>query len=93
MDELTSLEKKIYSFIQQNYELFEDNKQLKKQIGQLEKENEVLKLQLSEFEDKLSKRSESDGLFSNDSLKPEDKELLKSKIDDLINKIDFHLRS
>ncbi len=93
MDELTSLEKKIYSFIQRNFELSEENKRLKKSIGQLEKENEVLKLQLSEFEDRLLQRSENGGLFSSDSLKPEERELLKSKIDDLINKIDFHLRS
>lgn len=93
MDELTSLEKQIYSYIQKDFELSDQNKELKKQVVQLEKENEVLKLQLKELEEKISQESDNEGNASNDSINPEEKEILKSKIDDLITKIDFHLRS
>ena len=93
MNELTSLEKQIYSFIQSNFELFEENKELKRKVKQAEKENEVLKLQLTEFEERLSRRSENIGLLSNGSIDQEEREHIRSKIDDLINKIDFHLRS
>ncbi|MBU1098941.1 MAG: hypothetical protein KKA84_00955 [Bacteroidetes bacterium] len=92
MEELSSLEKRIYSFIQRDIELSEENIRLVKRVEQLENENEVLILKIREVEEKVVKfqRSEID---ANDSLGSEEKEKIKTKIDDLISKIDYHLRS
>lgn len=94
MDELSSLEKQIYKFLQKNSDITEENKALQKRIKQLEKENEVLKLKVDDIEVKLNnafidtENSQFGGLFND-----EEKTQLKNKINDLITKIDFHLRS
>ncbi|MCZ7604220.1 MAG: hypothetical protein QY331_07805 [Melioribacteraceae bacterium] len=94
MDELSSLEKQIYKFLQKNSDTTEENKALQKRIKQLEKENEVLKLKVDDIEVKLNnafidtENSQFSGLFND-----EEKIQLKNKINDLITKIDFHLRS
>lgn len=94
MDELSSLEKQIYKFLQKNADTAEENKALQKRIKQLEKENEVLKLKVDDIEVKLNnafidtENSQFGGLFND-----EEKIQLKNKINDLITKIDFHLRS
>ena len=94
MDELNSLEKKLYSFVQKSFELNEKNTRLEKKIHQLEKENEVLKLKIEEIEAKLNNSFlEDPEIFNNDSLNLEDREHLKNKISELISKIDYHLRS
>ena len=94
MDELNSLEKQLYTFVQKSFESTEKNKRLEKKVIQLEKENEVLRLKIEEIETKLNNSpfSESE-IFSNDSLNLEDREYFKSKISELISKIDYHLRS
>ncbi len=94
MDELSSLEKQVYKFLQKSTDTSEENKTLQKRIKQLEKENEVLKLKVDDIETKLNnafidtENSQFGGLFNDD-----EKQELKSKITDLITKIDFHLRS
>lgn len=94
MDELSSLEKQVYKHLQRTTEITEENKTLQKRIKQLEKENEVLKLKVDDIEVKLNnafidtENSQFSGLFND-----EEKVQLKNKINDLITKIDFHLRS
>ena len=94
MDELSSLEKQLYSFVQKSFESTEKNTRLEKKVNQLEKENEVLRLKIDEIESKLNNSLFSDAdIFANDSLSLEDREFLQSKIGELISKIDYHLRS
>ncbi|MFC2136093.1 hypothetical protein ACFLTH_15870 [Bacteroidota bacterium] len=94
MDELNSLEKNLYSFVQKSFELNEKNTRLDKKINQLEKENEVLKLKIDEIESKLNNSLFEDSeILNNNSLNLEDREYLKNKISELISKIDYHLRS
>lgn len=94
MDELSSLEKQVYKFLQKTNDVNEENKTLQKRIKQLEKENEVLKLKVDDVEAKLNnafvdlESSQIGNLFNDD-----EKLELKNKINDLITKIDFHLRS
>jgi len=94
MDELSSLEKQIYLIAQQCDELTEEKGALEKTIKQLKEENEVLRLQLEETDRNVT-RSESNNtdLFGETSLNSEEKEVIKEKITNLINKIDNHLRS
>ena len=95
LDELNTLEKQIYYFIQKGSEVIEANEALNNRINQLEKENEALKKRINEIEAKLSKSLllNDENLFGNESLNLEEREALKSKINDLIARIDYHLRS
>ena len=94
MDELSSLEKQIYKSLQRNNDVNEENKALLKKLKQLEKENEVLKLKVDDIEAKLNNTfiDNENSPFSG-LLDENEKEELKTRINDLITKIDFHLRS
>lgn len=94
IDELNALEKQIYFFIQKGAELLEANQALSNRLTLLEKENDNLKKKISEIESKVSKSLfNGDNLLGTESLKLEDREALKSKISELIARIDYHLRS
>lgn len=94
IDELNALEKQIYFFIQKGAELLEANQALSNRLTLLEKENDVLKKKISEIELRVSKSLvNEDNLLVSESLKLEDREALKSKISELIARIDYHLRS
>lgn len=94
LDELNALEKQIYYFIQKGSELLEANEALNNRIVLLEKENEILKKKISEIELKVNKTLFNEGnLFGSETIKLEEREALKSKIGELIAKIDYHLRS
>lgn len=94
MDELSSLEKQIYKFVQRSNELTEQNKSLLKKIKQLENENEVLKLKVEDMESKLNNTYiDSENSQFNKIFDEGEKERIKEKINDLLTKIDFHLRS
>ena len=90
MEELASLEKMIYVFLRKHEELLKENSNLKTKLKHFETENEILKLKIDEIETKLSTDSE---LFGNQILNEEERENIKSKISELISKIDNHLRS
>ncbi|MBN1299634.1 MAG: hypothetical protein JW995_00315 [Melioribacteraceae bacterium] len=93
MDELLSLEKQIGVFAQRCDELVEQNNYYKDQIFNMEQENQALKNKIKEIEIQLSKQSNNEDLFGGNSLTAEDREQLKEKVGELINKIDHHLRS
>ncbi len=94
LDELNALEKQIYYFIQKGSELLDANQALSNRITLLERENENLKKKITEIESKVSKSLfHEENFFGNGNLNLEEKEALKNKINDLIAKIDYHLRS
>ncbi len=94
IDELNALEKQIYYFIQKGSELMEANSALNNKIIQLEKENDILKKKISEIELKVNKTLFNEGnLFGSETIKLEEREVLKNKISELIARIDYHLRS
>lgn len=94
IDELNALEKQIYYFIQKGSELSEANQALNNRITLLERENDQLKKKILEIESKVSKTLfNEENLFGTESIKLEEREVLKSKISELIAKIDYHLRS
>jgi len=94
LKELNSLEKIINSYVQKNSELIETKKVLEKKVTKLQNENEVLKLKIDELEGKveevLNKRAD---LIDNNNISDIDREALISHIDDLIERIDYHIRS
>ncbi len=91
MEELLALEKQIYIVVQKEEDFAEEKLALLKEIQALKDENEILRIKLGEAE----KKAEMSGnLFSeSDESNTESKEIVKNKIDELINKIDNHLRS
>jgi len=94
LDELFSLEKSIYLFVEHCDELSEEKLALEKTIKNLKDENEILKLKLEQLEKETKTRSFSDDLFEDEgSNNSEDREAIKAKIAELIDKIDNHLRS
>ena len=94
IDELNTLEKQIYYFIQKGTEILESNQALNNRITLLERENDALKKKISEIESKVSRSFvNSENLFGNESFNLEEKEALKNKISELIARIDYHLRS
>jgi len=94
IDELNTLEKQIYYFIQKGSELFDANEALNNRIILLERENDLLKKKVIEIETKVGKTLlKEDSIFGNGSLNSEEKEALKIKLGELIAKIDYHLRS
>lgn len=86
MDELNSLEKQIYALVQKGEVILEEQAALQKKIEQLENENEVLRLKIEELE------SFNPALGAG-NLSPEEREVLKQKIDEFISKIDNHIGS
>lgn len=93
-DELNALEKQIYYFLQKGSDLQEANQALNNRITLLERENDSLKKKISEIESKVSKSSfNGEHLFGGENFNLEEKEALKNKINELIAKIDYHLRS
>ncbi len=93
MEELNSLEKRIYVFVQKHEEVLNENSELKALNKKLEKENEVLNLKLEELEEKLNEISEGELSIEKIALDPDERKNLKNKIGELISKIDYHLRS
>ena len=91
MDELVALEKQIYIVVQREEEVVEEKAALLKELQNLKDENEILKIKLSDAEKRVKQNGEF--LGESDLLNSESKEEVKNKIDELINKIDNHLRS
>ncbi|MFH1197356.1 MAG: hypothetical protein V1720_16780 [bacterium] len=94
MDELSSLEKMIYRFIQKSQESSEAKEELEKQVARLEKENEILKLKIEEIESKYTHSINSERIHNEgNKINLADGEAIKTKINELISRIDYHLRS
>ncbi|MFA7422073.1 MAG: hypothetical protein WCZ90_20480 [Melioribacteraceae bacterium] len=94
LEELSALEKQIYFHIQKSTELAETNQALNNRITLLERENESLKKKIVEIESKVSRTLLNDqNIFGDEAFNVEEKEALKSKISELIARIDYHLRS
>jgi len=90
INELLELEKSIYLLVQKDDELFLEKKALIKELKLLKDENEILRMKLEEAE---SKTDDFDVTSNKLLLNSKDKKITKEKIDELINKIDNHLRS
>jgi len=94
LDELFSLEKHIYMVVERSNELTEEKLALEKTIKNLKDENEILKLKLEQLEKVTPNQDFSGDLFAGEEIyDSEDREAIKTKIADLINKINDHLRS
>jgi regulator of replication initiation timing len=88
LDELNSLEKKIRLSIAHNEEITDEKKALTKKIKQLAEENNILKMQLSELENKSGNSTFDSSNIYEKPTNLEEREKLKKQIDLYISKID-----
>lgn len=94
MDELNLLEKQIYLYKQETDEISDENLALRKKVAQLEEEQRVLRQKYEEIQAELNSYKTGELAFSDENaLPPEERKVLKNKLNDLITKIDYHLRS
>ncbi len=92
MKELQVLEKQVQLYLQKNYQVSEAYRELQKKYKVLEQENVKLKkkLQNENFDNSGEKELK---IFDGKSLSDRERDNLKKKINELIEKLDFHLRS
>ncbi|MCP5063993.1 MAG: hypothetical protein GY936_16245 [Ignavibacteriae bacterium] len=94
LQEIVSLEKMVHSFVGKNDELLEVKKVSEERIDQLESENKVLVNKIKDLENRANTAEENIATtLSKKKLDVNERENLKSQIDDLIEKIDYHIHS
>jgi uncharacterized protein YaaN involved in tellurite resistance len=93
MDEIVSLEKMVQKFVSDNIAIEEEKLSLQNKVKSLQKENEVLVLKIKELEKKINQTEEIKSVSSKTNLDLSERENLKNQIDDLITRIDYHIRS
>ena len=93
MDEIVTLEKMVQKFVSDNIAVEGEKSVLENKVKSLLKENEVLVLKIKELEKKISKTEEIKSVSSKTNLDLSERENLKIQIDDLITRIDYHIRS
>lgn len=89
MNELLELEKSVHLLVQKEEEVLQEKKALINELKSLKDENEILQIKLEEAE----RRSEGFDPLNGFLFDSKDKKITKEKIDELIIKIDNHLRS
>jgi flagellar biosynthesis chaperone FliJ len=93
MDEIVALEKMVQKFVIDNVEVVEQKSTLEFKLDNLEKENEILVLKIKELEKKINKVEENTSAEGKTNLDLNERQNLKNQIDDLISRIDYHIRS
>jgi len=94
MSEIDSLEKVIQKFAIESEVIEKEKSALEVKVDNLEKENEILVLKIKEMEKKFSKvEGKSSAITGKTNLDLSERENLKDQIDDLISRIDYHIRS
>ena len=93
MDEIVSLEKMVQKFVVDREEIDKQVSSLEHKVDNLQQENEVLVLKIKELEKKLNQAEDNTATEAKTNLDFTERENLKSQIDDLISKIDYHIRS
>ena len=94
IDEIESLEKMIQKFVAENLELEVKKSAISEKVEKLEKENQILVTKINDLEKKLTKAEDkSSSSIGKTNLDLTEREDLKNQIDDLIARIDYHIRS
>jgi len=94
LTEIVSLEKMVHNVVGKNQQLLEIKKISEERINQLQSENQVLVNKIKELERKTNLTEGNIATtLSKKKLDVNERENLKSQIDDLIEKIDYHIHS
>ena len=93
LNEIGSLEKAVQKFVSNNVELEEEKLSLITRVNKLQKENEILVLKIKDLEKQISVAEDVKTSAGKTNLDLTERENLKNQIDDLISRIDYHIRS
>ena len=93
INEIVLLEKAVQKFVSENEELEEEKLSLIDRANKLQKENEILVLKIKDLEKQINIAEGVNSSASKTNLDLTERENLKNQIDDLITRIDFHIRS
>lgn len=93
LNEIVSLEKAVQKFVSNNVELEEEKLSLVNRVNKLQKENEILVLKIKDLEKQISVAEDVKTSAGKTTLDLTERENLKNQIDDLISRIDYHIRS
>lgn len=93
LNEIVSLEKAVQKFVSNNAELEEEKLSLITRVNKLQKENEILVLKIKDLEKQISVAEDVKTSAGKTNLDLTERENLKNQIDDLISRIDYHIRS
>ncbi len=95
MKEIESLESVIQSHVSETEIVTNEKNALKQKVDSLTKENDVLILKIKELEKKLNTAEDKSSTvgIKKSTLDLQERQNLKSQIDDLIARIDYHIRS
>ncbi|MBK7106311.1 MAG: hypothetical protein IPH62_13610 [Ignavibacteriae bacterium] len=95
MKEIESLEQMVQGYVADTEIVTSEKINLKQKVESLSKENEVLVLKIKELEKKLNTADEKSSLggIKKTNLDLQERQNLKNQIDDLIARIDYHIRS
>lgn len=91
LSELSSIESELVNLASMQKDLQLKNKELEKQILELQKDNAVLQIKLQGTE-KEKPKGETEFDFTN-KLNSKERESLKLRLKEMVNKIDYHLSS
>lgn len=95
MKEIESLERMVHDYVVENEKFSTDHVSLQQKVENLTKENEVLVLKIKELEKKINTAEEKSAIsgIKKTNLDLQERQNLKNQIDDLIARIDYHIRS
>ncbi|MBK8946016.1 MAG: hypothetical protein IPM32_12210 [Ignavibacteriae bacterium] len=95
MKEIESLEQMVQGYVAESENATNEKNILKQKVDSLLKENEVLVLKIKELEKKLNSVDEKSltAGIKKTNLDLQERQNLKNQIDDLIARIDYHIRS
>ncbi|MFZ1290601.1 MAG: hypothetical protein WAR79_10960 [Melioribacteraceae bacterium] len=95
MKEIESLEQMVQGYVAENENVTNEKSILKQKVESLTTENEVLVLKIKELEKKLNTVDEKSSAvgIKKTTLDLQERQNLKNQIDDLIARIDYHIRS
>ncbi len=95
MKEIESLEQMVHEYVAENEKYSSEHDSLKQKVENLTKENEVLVLKIKELEKKINTAEEKSAIsgIKKTNLDLQERQNLKNQIDDLIARIDYHIRS
>ena len=93
LNEIVILEKAVQKFVSDNDELEEEKLSLLNKVNKLQKENEILVLKIKDLEKQINTSDVIKASAGKTNLDLSERENLKNQIDDLISRIDYHIRS
>ncbi len=94
LKEINEIEKYVHTFVSKNQELQKEKNELEEKVAKLNNDNKILISKINELEKKANSAEVNiTSILSKKKLNVNERENLKNQIDELIEKIDYHIQS